>query len=210
MFTAKSHKPVISSFVLAGVVAVGLSLPSFAQAEPATFTFDKGHTEIRMIWNHVGMSDQSAEFAEFDGTLTFDPSDVGASSLNVTIPAESIYTGLALFDDHMKGADFFDTANHPEITFVSTAVQQTGASSGQVTGDLTIKGVTKPVTLNVTMNFDGEHPLGKFIDVYKGKRYVSFHASTEVLRSDFNMGSFAPLTSDTVRIEISTEMAEQS
>ncbi|MGI9384280.1 MAG: YceI family protein, partial [Methyloligellaceae bacterium] len=94
----------------------------------------------------------------------------------------------------------------PEIRFKSTSARRTGAKSGEVTGDLTIKGVTRPVTLKVRFNFSGSHPLSPFLDKYKGVYATAFSARTHVLRSDFNMGKFAPLTSDEIEISIEAEL----
>ena len=172
------------------------------------YSFDKNHTEIMFIYNHVGLSDQSGRFDDFDGTLVFDQKDVTKSRLDVTIKTASIDTDVEALDTHLKSADFFNAEIHPEIRFVSRAVRQTGNKAGQVEGDLTINGQTKPVILDVTFNFQGEHPLAPFIPAYAGAPYAAFSARTTVLRSDFGLGKFAPLTSDTVDIVIETEMRQ--
>ena len=190
---------------LALSLALGLGAGTAAQAAN-TYTFDKGHTKILFFWNHLGLSNQSARFDDFDGQLVFDPEKVETSKIDVTIKTASVDTDVPVFDDHLKSADFFNAEKHPEITFVSTGVRKTGIETGQVDGDLTINGVTKPVTLDVTFNFMGEHPLSAFNENYKGAQYAAFSARTRVLRSDFNVGLYAPLTSDTVDIMIETEL----
>ncbi|MGF1474548.1 MAG: YceI family protein [Geminicoccaceae bacterium] len=191
--------------LISGVLVTAVSGTGFA----ADYRFDAGHTEVRFAWNHAGISNQTAEFTTVDGTVFFDPDNIAEAKVDVSIDPNSVWTGLELFDGHMKGEQFFNTANHPTITFVSTAVRQTGASSAQVDGDLTIKGITKPVTLDVELTFQGEHPLGAFSDAYKGAQYAAFSASTQVLRSDFDLGAYAPLTSDAVDIMISTELRQE-
>ncbi len=190
--------------ISSGLMAA-LALGTAAQAANS-YTFDKGHTKILFFWNHLGMSNQSARFDDFDGTVVFDPEKPENSKVDVTIKTASVDSDVPAFDDHLKSADFFNAEKHPEITFVSTAARKTGAKTGQVDGDLTINGVTKPVTLDVTFNFMGEHPLSAFSENYRGAQYVAFSARTRVLRSDFNVGLYAPLTSDTVDIMIETEL----
>ncbi len=179
---------------------------SLAASAAETFKFDKGHTEVRFLWNHVGLSTQSGEFRNVDGSVMFDREKLGNSKVDVTIKSASIDTGVERLDKHLKGTDFFNVEKHPEITFKSTAVRQTGVDRGIVTGDLTMNGVTKPVSLAVSLLFQGDHPLAPFIKAYAGAPYVAFSGKTEILRSDFNLGKFAPLTSDAIEIVIETEM----
>lgn len=177
-----------------------------ALAEPQEYQFDKGHTQIRISWNHLGLSEQSALFRAYSGSVTFDQADVANSAVNVTIDPASIDTGVPKFDDHMKSSDFFHVEQHPEVTFKTTEVVQTGPNTGRMTGDLTIKGITRPVTLDVTLNFTGDHPLAAFSDKYKGRKAAGFNATGRVLRSEFDLGRNAPLVSDWVDIEINTEL----
>lgn len=188
-------------------VALGAILFAASAANAAdTFKFDKGHTEVRFLWNHVGLSTQSGEFRDVDGTVVFDPKKLAGSKVDVTIQAASIDTGVDRLDTHLKSDDFFNVAKHAVITFKSTAVKQTGVDSGQIVGNLTMNGVTRPVTLDVALLFQGNHPLAPFIKAYAGAPYVAFSGRTSVLRSDFNLGKFAPLTSDKIEIVIETEM----
>lgn len=172
------------------------------------YKLDGGHTDIRFTWNHAGVSDQSGRFNSFDGELILDEKDVTKSKLNVTIKTDSLSTGVGRLDTHLKSRDFFEVTKYPEIKFVSTAVKRSGKSSALVTGDLTIRGVTKPVELDVQLIHVGKHPLGKFIDYYKGD-WVGFKAQTTILRSEFDVGRFTPLTSDRVTITINTEMSSK-
>ena len=186
------------------IVAAALLFSGQAQAAQS-YVLDGGHTDIRFGWNHAGVSDQSGRFDGFEGTLTIDPANISGAQLDVTIQADSVNTGVSKLDDHLESADFFNASAHPKITFKSTSVKQSGRESAQVTGDLTINGVTKPVTLSVDLVHQGKHPLGQFIDYYKGE-WLGFKATGSILRSDFGVGKYAPLTSDRITIEINTEM----
>lgn len=196
----------LGKLALAGGLTLGLAFGLTATAKAAdTYSFDKGHTKVLFFWNHLGMSNQSGRFDDIDGTLVFDAAKPETSKLDVTIKTASIDTDVEALDDHLKSADFFNADKHPEITFVSKAIRKTSIDSGQVDGDLTINGVTQPVTLDVTFNFMGEHPLSAFNENYKDAQYASFSARTQILRSAFNVGLYAPLTSDTIDIMIETE-----
>ena len=194
--------PIRTTALAAATAALLVSAPVVATE---TYQFDAGHTEIQFSWNHAGITTQSAEFTGFDGTIAIDRETIAASMVDVTIDPASVHTGYAVFDEHMVSGDWFDTANHPEIRFVSTGVQQVGHDRALVEGDLTIKGVTRPVTLDVRLTFDGPHPLGALMEAYQAD-YLGFHATATVLRSDWGLGAFAPLTSDTVDIVIRTEL----
>ncbi|MGZ0189110.1 MAG: YceI family protein, partial [Alphaproteobacteria bacterium] len=146
--------------------ALFLNAPAFA-AE--TYNLDKGHTDIRFGWNHAGVSDQSGRFNDFEGQLILNEEDPTKSSLNVTIKTNSLSTGVERLDAHLKNADFFEVTKFPNITFTSKRIVRTGKSLASVIGDLTIRGVTKPVTLDVELMHKGKHPLGQFIEYYKGE-----------------------------------------
>ncbi len=197
-----------SSFALAGLFGAALlAVPADeAAAEPQTYEFDKNHTQIRVTWNHLGLSEQSLLFSEYSGSVTFDETDVSNSAVTVTIDPASVDSGIAKFDDHLRSGDFFHVEEHDQISFETTTVVQTGPDTGRMTGDLTIKGITKPVTLDVTLNYSGEHPLAAFNEQYKGRQAAGFTATGRVLRSDFDLGNFAPLVSDWIDIEINTEL----
>ncbi|MEM8637049.1 MAG: YceI family protein, partial [Pseudomonadota bacterium] len=137
-------------------------------------------------------------FRTVDAKLDLNAEAPAESSVNVTIAANSIDTGVDVFDGHMNSADWLDTETYPEITFVSTALEQSDAGTGTLTGDLTIKGVTKPVTLDVTLIGAGPHPLNQ-------KETVGVEATGTVLRSDFGLGNFVPAVGDEVSILISGE-----
>jgi len=173
-----------------------------AAAETTTYVFDKNHTEIRFCWNHFGVSEQCAHFTKFDGELVYDTADATKSTLNVTFQTDSIETLVPLFNEHMRSAKLFDVEKFPEASFKSTKIEKISDKTGKVTGDLTIKGVTKPVTLDVTMAFSGPHPLSK-------KPTFGFAAKTTLKRSKFNVAYGVPAVSDDIALEIHTEMPEK-
>ena len=182
-------------------ILVALAVPALA-AE--TYYTDQGHTEVRFGWSHAGVSMQTGEFTKAKGTLVLDPDNVEKSSISVTIDAASVSTGFEALDKHLMNADFLEVETYPEITFVSTSVERTGDTTANVTGDLTIHGVTKPATLETTLTHRGEHPVGAMLDYYKGQ-WVAFSATTEIDHQAFNVGSFS---TGPISITIVTEMKD--
>ncbi len=180
-----------------------LAMTVGASAEPGTYTFDPAHTEVRFCWNHLGISRQCAHFLKYEGQLIYDEAHPENSSLQVTFKIDSIETLVPIFNDHMKGEKLFDAANYPEATFKSTKLVKTGEKTGKVTGDLTVHGVTKPVTLDVTLNFSGIQPMSK-------KPTLGIGAKTAIKRTEFGVSAAAPYVSDEVSIEIQTELYKKS
>lgn len=167
-----------------------------------TYKTDQGHTEVKFSWSHAGVSVQSGEFTQAEGTLEIDPEKPEAASLNVTIKTNSLATGFGPLDDHLSSADFLEVETYPEITFVSTGIETTGDNTAKVTGDLTIHGTTQSVVLDTTMTHFGPHPLGGVIEYYQGD-WAAFEASTTIDHQSFGVGGFStgPIT-----ISIITEM----
>lgn len=159
---------------------------------------DPNHRYISFSYFHQGFSRPSVRWDEWDAALNWDAETPENSSVSVVIQADSVNSGVVEFDGHLKGEQFFDVQNHPQITFESTAVARTGENTGNITGDLTIKGVTRPVTLDAKFNKAAYLESG---DAYK----MGFSASTTVKRSDFGMDYAIPAVTDEVRIEIEAE-----
>ena len=181
--------------------------PAAAPAEPAveaikgqsgTYTLDPTHTDVLVEWTHFGFSKPSAHFGITEGKLVYDADDASKSSVEVTIPVTAIDTFVPKLDEHLKSADFFDAGKFPTATFKSTSVAAAGTNKLTVTGDLTVKGITKPVTLDVTLNGAGEHPMAK-------KQAIGFSATGTIKRTDFGVGAYAPNVSDEVQLRITTE-----
>lgn len=181
------------------LLAAALALAStVAFAAPLTYKIDANHTDVVASWSHFGFSNPIAHFGKVDGNITYDPANVGASKVEVTIPLSGLNSHVGDFDDHLRSADFFDAEKFPTITFKSTSVKAAGKGKLKVTGDLTIKGVTKPVVLDVTINKTGVQPLAK-------REAAGFSATTTVKRTDFGLGMYAPNVSDQVKLSITTE-----
>ncbi|WP_171169127.1 YceI family protein [Ruegeria sp. HKCCA0370] len=186
-----------NSMIAAAALTVAVA-PVYAQ----TYKTDQGHTEVRFSWSHAGVSTQHGEFTKVEGVLDLNADDVEASTLNVTIDTNSLSSGFGPLDDHLKSADFLEVETYPEITFASTGIERTGDTTADVTGDLTIHGVTKPVTLNATLTHQGPHPLGGAIEYYQGD-WVAFSAEAEIDHTEFGVG---PFSTGPITILIDTEM----
>lgn len=169
------------------------------------YSLDPGHTQVRASWDHAGYSTQSLLFRQISGDIAIDFDAPSNTSLNITIPVSGIDTGVEAFDKHLASGDFFEADKFPNATFVSTSVEKTGDATLKVTGDLTIKDTTKSITLDVIVNASGEHPLGQFIDYYKGE-WVGVTATGTIVRSEWGLGFGAPITSDEVELFISAEL----
>ncbi|MDV7339552.1 YceI family protein [Terasakiella sp. A23] len=179
-------------------VALAFGFTTAAQAEPVKYTFDKSHTSIEFYINHLGFSNFQGEFQDFDGTLIFDEAKPENSSVDVTIDVNSVDTDVDKLDAHLKAADFFNVAKHPSMTFKSKSIAVTGEKTGKITGDFTLLGVTKEVTLDVTLNKSANHPMMKV-------PAVGFSATGMIKRSDFGMTTYVPAVGDEVTIRIETE-----
>lgn len=182
-------------FLLASLLATATTA---ASAAPVTYELDPRHTMVLASWNHFGYSNPVAGFSQVDGTLVYDREDVAASTVEVTLPLAGLHSFVPVFDEHLRGADFFDAAAHPEVRFRSTSVAPAGERRLKVAGDLTIKGITRPVVLDVTLNDDAPHPMSK-------RATVGFDATTTIRRSEFGMGKLVPRVSDEVVLRITTE-----
>jgi polyisoprenoid-binding protein YceI len=179
---------------LAGLLGVAIS----AQAAPVTYKLDPGHTMVLFSWNHFGYSNPTADFGLGEGTVVFDEQNPAKSSVDVTLPLASLDTHVPALDKHLKEADFFDADKYPTVTFKSTKVQPLGGHKFNVTGDLTVHGVTKTVVLAATLNKVGPHPMSK-------AQAIGFDATASIKRSDFGVGAYVPKVSDEISIRITTE-----
>ncbi|MBF6024174.1 YceI family protein [Lysobacter niastensis] len=180
------------------LAAVLASASAAAFAAPLTYKIDANHTSVVASWSHFGFANPIANFGQVDGFITYDPANVGTSKVEVTLPLAGLDSHVADFDAHLRSADFFDAEKYPTITFKSTKVEAAGDNKLRVFGDLTIKGVTKPVVLDTTINKVGDHPMSK-------RAAAGFDATTTVKRSDFGVDKYAPNVSDNVTIRITTE-----
>lgn len=182
-------------------LAVAASLSSAAFAAPETYVIQNAHTFPRFEYNHLGFSNQVSRFDKTSGTIIIDRA-AKTGSVDVVIDAKSVNTGYALFNEHIQGEDFFDTAKYPTITFKSKNLKFVGDKLTGVEGELTIKGITKPVTLTVTSFLCMPHPMAK-------KDACGANATTKIKRSEFNAGKHAPNVSDEVTLAIPVEAIKE-
>ena len=150
-----------------------------------TYAIDPTHSRVGFVARHAMVTKVRGSFNEFTGTGFFDPADPSKTNFSLTIEANSIDTRNADRDGHLRTNEFFDMENHPQFTFVSTSVEATGADSFAVTGDLTIKGITNPVTVDFTYEGAAKDPFGN--------ERIGFEGSAVVHRKDFGITFNAPL-----------------
>ena len=182
-------------------ITLGLAVASVATlslAKPVAYQIDPTHTATVFSWNHFGFSTPSANFSDIQGTINVDNAKPANSSVNVTIPLSSLNTNVKALDEHLKTAEFFDAAKYPNITFKSTKVQALGKNKYKITGNLTVKDVTKPVILDAVLNKQGVHPMTK-------AESIGFNATTSFDRSAFGVGAYVPNVGDKITVNITTE-----
>ncbi len=185
------------SFALASAL---LATPAFAA--PEAYTLDPSHSQIVFSYDHLGFSTTYAMFSGINGDIMFDQADPTASSVSVSFPVRSMLTGWEERFQHFMSADLFNAADDAAaVTFVSTGIEVTGDNTANITGDVTINGVTKPLTIATTMTKADTHPMAD-------KAWVGFNGTATLLRSDFNLGLFAPNVGDEVKIMLSIEAAK--
>ena len=168
-----------------------------ASAATNTYKLDPNHTQVLASWHHGGYSTPVANFGDVDGSIVYDADKVGASSVNVTLPLSGLNALVPKLTEHLQSPDFFDAAKFPNATFKSTKVEKAGENKLKVTGDLTLRDVTKPVVLDVTLNKVGE---GR-----GGAPKIGFNATTTIKRSEWGIAKMVPTVSDEIEIRITTE-----
>ena len=179
--------------VLGEIAAQGADLSGLPSG---TYTADQGHAYVAFQYWHQGFSKPIIRWGTTDATLVFDEENPENSTLTVTLPTADIDTGVAAWDEHIKSADFFDVETYPEVTFVSTDIEQLADGYGTLTGNLTIKDVTRPFTLTGTVNKVGQH-------FRSGADMFGVSAKGQLKRSDFGVDTYAPMADD---IEIMVEV----
>ena len=184
--------------LLASVLATTLAASFGASAAAVTYTIDPTHTVVLASWNHFGYSNPSANFGGATGTIVYDAEAPEASSVEVVLPMAGIDSVVPKLDEHLKGPDFFDAANHPTATFRSTSVRATGEDRLEVSGTLDLHGASQPVVLDVRLNKAALHPMGK-------TPTIGFDASTTIQRSAFGIDKYIPAVSDEIALRITTE-----
>jgi polyisoprenoid-binding protein YceI len=187
----KSFKQISAALALVTLAAGSV------MAAPVTYTVDGSHTFPRFSYSHFGFSTQLSSFGKTTGTVVFD-AQAKTGAVDIVIDTTTVNTGFADFNGHIQSEDFLDTAKFPKATFKSTKVVFAGDKPASIEGQLTIKGVTKPVTLTVTSFQAMPHPMMKV-------PALGANAFVTIKRSEFNAGKYAPYVGDEVRIDIAIE-----
>ena len=164
---------------LLAVASLMLAVPGSARAAD-TYTINKPHTILAFWIDRGGLTRMLGRFTEMEGTIILDEANPQASSIEISIATRSVYSGFQRRDDHLRSPDFFNAGEFPEMTFKSTGVKKTGDKTAAVTGDLTLLGVTREVTLEVTLNKIAPNERRK-------KIFAGFSATGKIMRSDFGM-----------------------
>ncbi|HAJ90184.1 MAG TPA: polyisoprenoid-binding protein [Rhodospirillaceae bacterium] len=178
------------------LTAMASTLAFSAQAAEK-YTLDASHTAITWHVNHFGFSTPSGKFMGVEGEVILDEANPASSSVKVTVDVNAMNSGVEKLDEHLKNADFFDVAKFPTATFVSKKVVLTGKDTAKVEGELTLHGVTKPITLDVKLNKIGEN--------MRQMKTAGFTASTTIKRSEFGMSTYVPNLGDDIKIDIESE-----
>jgi polyisoprenoid-binding protein YceI len=187
---------------LSALSTIATLLVSATAAQAADYTIDPTHSHILFMIDHLGFAKIVGLFSEFAGNLRFDANNVPASTLSVTIKTDSLQTQFAPRDKDLKGADWFNTTEFPEMTYVGSEFVKKDGHTGTITGKLTLHGTTKPVTLNVVLNKVGQNPLDKISS-------AGFSARGTLKRSDFGMKTFLGAIGDDVDLIIEIEARQK-
>lgn len=183
------------------LLAIAASISTAAVAAPETYVIDGNHTLPRFSYSHFGYSTQLSRFDKTSGKIVLDRA-AKTGSVDVTISTTSVNTGVSLFNEHIQGEDFLNTEKFPTATFTSSKVNFVGDKPATIDGTLTLKGISKPVTLTVTSFMCMPHPMLK-------KEACGANAIVVVKRTDFNMGKHTPYVGDEVTITLPVEAIKQ-
>lgn len=183
-------------------VALLVAVAAPAMAEPVAYTIDPTHTQIAFTYSHFGFSNITGRFDATEGTLTYDPANPSASSIEISTQISSVTTGVVKLDDHLKNADYFDATAYPTATFKSTKVEAAGEGKLSLAGDLTIRGVTLPASFDVIINKVGDHPMA-------GKPAAGFDATGTIDRAAFGIEKYVQATGPEVKLAITIEAIAQ-
>jgi len=194
--------PPLSRLAVSVAALVMLILP--ARAETVFLEFDPGHTHILFNVMHLGLSRTYGEFEGFEGRVVLDVDRPEKVVVEITIDVASLDSGLAARDENLMGGSWFDVDEHPTMTFASTGFEQTGEDAGLLTGDLTLLGVTRPVSLDVAFNGTAGDPFSS------RKTRWGFSASGSIKRSDFGMDFGLSFVGDDINLMIETELLQST
>lgn len=193
--------PAAALIAIAGgsvVIAQGAAAPGtkdVAKVSGGTYQVEPTHTQIVFAYDHMGFTNNMGVIAQPTGTLTLDKANPAASKVSIDVPVANLKTGIPALDEHLMKPEFFDSAKFPTAKFVSTAVKADGATGADISGNLTIKGITKPVTLDAEFYGAGANPMNK-------KENLGFVATGKIKRSDFGMAYGVPMVGDDIELKI--------
>ena len=176
-------------------VTAATAAPPIDSVKKGTYGIDSAHTQVGFSISHFGFTNYAGLFAGAAGTLKFDPAHPASDKLDVTIPVDSIVTTVPKLTDELKGAQWFDSAKFPHATYTSSGVATGPGGEITITGNLTLHGVTKPVTLHARLMGAGVNPIDK-------KYTVGFEAKGKVNRTDFGVSLYAPALGEEVELLI--------
>jgi len=189
--------PLVAAFIAVGAYAQQRpGSPDPTQVRAGDYTVEAAHTRVQFTVDHMGFSDWYGDFSGVSGTLSIDPANLAAGKVDITVPTSSVSTTNTELDGTLKGKQWFDAATYPTIRFVSTKIEPTGAKTARVTGNFTLHGVTKPLTLEARFNGAGINPITHMYD-------LGFNLTGTIKRSDFGVAAFVPVVADEVDIRIS-------
>jgi polyisoprenoid-binding protein YceI len=180
------------------LLSAALGLAAVPAVAADTYTIDPNHSQVRFVYDHLGFSNILGLIGGIEGELVHDDANPANSKVSVTIPVGEIRTGVGKMDQHLYADDFFDVATFPKATFTSTQVEAAGEGKLKVTGTLTIRDQSHPVTLDVTLNGRGEHPMRK-------TPAIGFDGTAELLRSAYGLGKYVPNIPDNVQVTVTIE-----
>jgi len=162
------------------------------------YELEENHAYLGFSYSHLGLSRPQLQFTDFDATLELDGTNMADSKVSITIASSSIATAVPELDDVLRGTDFLDAANYPEIVFTSTGYEETSDAEGKLTGDLTVAGITRPVSLDVTINAAAMSQMNR-------REMIGFAANGSVSRADFGMAQFDELVGDELSLNVQVE-----
>lgn len=199
--TALLIAPAIAIAALAAPLGAAKETADPAAVQAGTYAVDNTHATVLAKVSHLGFSTNTVRFDTINGTVTYDPAKPEASKTDITIDTTTLNSGFGKRDEHLKGAQFFNVAAFPSATFKADKLVKTGADTADLPGQLTLLGVTKPVTLKVKFN-----GFGKGMD---GAPRIGFAATGAIKRSDFGMKAFIPAVGDDVALAVDLELARK-
>lgn len=193
--------PAIAIAALAAPLGAAKETADPAAVQAGTYVVDNTHATVLAQVSHFGFSTNTVRFDTINGTVTYDPAKPEASRTDITIDTTTLNSGFGKRDEHLKSAAFFNVAAFPSATFKADKLVKTGADTADLPGQLTLLGVTRPVTLKVKFN-----GFGKGMD---GQPRIGFAATGAILRSDFGMKAFIPAVGDDVALSVDLELARK-